>query len=157
MPAVARDDEAAAKRRRIAEALAPNEANGIGVPIFRGDHFVSFITATRWWIKPGEETLGPAPGAERRVEGVNGATPAPDVRRDSRDPAGDATGGLPASPEDPHRDLRPRACRGPESSTEHVGPGPGDATPEAGRGVGVGSIPLVEAVNGGPPDPVPRM
>jgi hypothetical protein len=44
-------EESAARRREAAQALAPNEANGIGAAIFNGDRFITAVTDSQWWLQ----------------------------------------------------------------------------------------------------------
>jgi hypothetical protein len=71
---LARDLEAeaaAARRREAADALAANEANGIGAPIARGDRFLTVILDSQWW----EQVPGGLPTGLKRDEKVNGRPP----------------------------------------------------------------------------------
>jgi hypothetical protein len=64
-------DADALRRRETAEAVAPNEANGIAAPICRGDRFLTVILKSRWWEKGPKE----APDDETRGEAAHGRPP----------------------------------------------------------------------------------
>jgi hypothetical protein len=64
-------DADALRRRETADAVAPNEANGIAAPICRGDRFLTVILKSRWWEKGPKE----APEDETPGEPVNGRPP----------------------------------------------------------------------------------
>src|SRR5262249_28316239 len=64
-------EEAAAERRRVAEALAPNAANGIGSVIPRADDFLAVVNASQWWTLPINGQVPPPPDLRR----ANGRPP----------------------------------------------------------------------------------
>jgi hypothetical protein len=64
-------DAEALQRRETAQAVAPNEANGIAAPICRGDRFLTVILKSRWWEKGPTEV----PDEETRGEPVHGRPP----------------------------------------------------------------------------------
>jgi hypothetical protein len=70
-------DADALRRRETADALAPNEANGIAAPIGRGDRFLTVILKSRWWEKGPTE----APEDETRGEPASGTPPEPRRRQ----------------------------------------------------------------------------